>query len=226
MPERVPTNHRSGYTQETAKKLLIDSAVAYKNIRLNSADDSFEGELIGATSGGVSFNIEIELRQVEIDGTSHKQVKGLKIVESANGTIQVNLKELDINAFRDSIKGSVRDASAEEAPAGYRVVETERDITDDMYVDNIGIVGRLSGNNQPIVVIMDNALVSEGVEVSTEDNAEAVFEQTWQAHADYNQVQNGKYPWRVFYPPEAPITANSVQMQSALNATETEAIEA
>lgn len=200
---RGPVNHRSGYTQETAKKLWVDSGVAYKNIRYDAEKDSFEGELIGATSGGVGFAVELTIRQPEIDGTSHIDVKDLQIVETASGTLTVPLKELTAQAFVDSIKGSIRNAGADEAPSGYQVIETVREITADMYVENVGIVGRQPKNNKPIIIILDNALVSEGIELSTEDNNEAIMEQTWRAHADYNQVQTGKYPWRVFYPPES-----------------------
>lgn len=199
---RGPVNHRSGYTEKTAKKLWVDSGVAYKNISYNSQDDSFEGELIGATSGGVGFNIELTLRQIEIDGASHVQTKDLKVVEEANGTLTVPLKELSAQAFIDSIKGSARDPKENEAPAGYKVIETVRDITSDMYVENVGIVGRQPGNDKPIIIILDNALVSEGVELDTEDNSEAIMEQVWQAHATYEQLQAGVYPWRVLYPPE------------------------
>lgn len=199
---RGPVNHRSGYTKETAKKLWVDSGVAYKNIKYNPEQDNFEGELIGATSGGVSFAIELSLRQSEIDGASHVQTKDLKFVEEANGTLTVPLKELSAQAFIDSIKGTVRQARSEEAPSGYQVIETVRDITSDMYVENVGIVGRQPENDKPIIIILDNALVSEGIELDTEDNNEAIMEQVWQAHASYEQLQEGVYPWRVLYPPE------------------------
>src|SRR5699024_6295529 len=116
--------------------------------------------------------------------------------------LTVPLKELTAESFVDSIKGSIRDAAVDEAPTGYKVIETVRDITPSMYVENVGVVGRQPGNNNPIIIILDNALVSEGIEMNTEDNNEAILEQIWQAHADYNQLQEGKYPWRVLYPPE------------------------
>lgn len=196
------TNHRSGYTKDTAKRLWIDSGVAYKNIEYDKEKDIFVGERIGATSGGVSFAVEITQRQVELDGTSHVQAKGLKVVEEANATLTVPLKELTAQAFKDSIKGTVREAKDDEAPKGYKVIETMREITEDMYADNVGVVGHQPGNSQPIIVILDNAMVSEGIDVSTEDNNEAILEQAWQAHADYDQLQNGEYPWHIYYPPE------------------------
>lgn len=53
---------------------------------------------------------------------------------------------------------------------------------------------------EPIIIILDNALSIEGLEFATEDDDEAVIEITWEAHADPGQVADRKLPGRIIFP--------------------------
>lgn len=190
---------RTGYSKDTPKNYLINAATIYTDVKY-AAEGGFTGTLHGATSGGVTLTIEQTYRDIEVDGTSHMKVKGNKVLESANATITANMKELTAENIRKSLNGTIREAKAEEGPAGYRVIETKRLVEDSDYVNNMAVVGTLSGSNEPVIAILDNVLATSGLELGTEDNNEAVVEQTYEAHATVEQLDEDKFPWRILFP--------------------------
>lgn len=191
---------KTGYTEKTSKNYLINAATIYTGVTYDKEKNEFTGTLHGATSGGVTATIEQTYRDIEIDGTSHMKVKGNKILESANATVVASMKELTAENIRKSLNGSIREAAADEAPTGYKVIETKRFIEDSDYIENMAVVGTLSGTDEPIIIILDNALSTGGFEAGTEDNNEAVVEQTYEAHATAEQLDEDKFPWRILYP--------------------------
>lgn len=190
---------KTGYTSTTSKNYVVNAATIYTGVTYDETD-GFTGELHGATSGGVSVLIEQTYRDIEVDGTSHMKVKGNKVLEAANGTVTANMKEITAESIRKTLNGTIRAANTGEAPENYMVVQSKRNVDDDDYVDNIAVVGTLSGTNEPIVIILDNALCTSGAELSTEDNAEAVMEQVYEAHATEEQLDADEFPWRIMFP--------------------------
>ena len=67
-------------------------------------------------------------------------------------------------------------------------------------VRHIAGVGTLSGTNEPVIAILDNVLCTGGLELATEDNGEAIIEQTYEAHATVEQLDADEFPWRIFFP--------------------------
>jgi len=190
---------KSGYTSKTAKNYVINAAVVYTNVT-HTEVGGFEGTLHGATSGGVKVTIEQEYRDIEVDGTSHTKVKGNKVLESANATITANMKEITAETIRQSLNGTIADATVEEAPTGYKVIRTKRKVEDIDYITNIAVVGTLSGTSEPVIAIIDNALCISGLDGEMQDNGEMVIEQIYQAHATPEQLEADEFPWRILYP--------------------------
>ena len=192
---------KTGYTENTPKNYVINAASVYTNVTY-AAEGGFTGTLIGATSGGVTLTIEQNYRNPEVDGTSHVQgnVKGNKILESAKATAVINLKEITAENLKKGLNGSIADAAAGTAPAGYKVIKTKRKVEDADYLTNICIVGTLSGTNNPIIAILDNAFCTGGIELATEDNGDAVVELTYEAHATATQLAADEFPWRILFP--------------------------
>lgn len=189
---------KTGYTNKTSKRYIINAATVYTGLKFE--DGKFTGDLHGATSGGVTLTIEQEYRDIEVDGTGHVKVKDNKVLESANATVTANMKEITAETIRRSLNGSIADASAEEAPEGYKVIRSKRYLEDKDYLENIAIAGRLSGTNEPVIAVLDNALCTSGLEVAMEDNNEAVIEQVYEAHATEEQLNADELPWRIYYP--------------------------
>lgn len=190
---------KTGYTDKTSDRYVINAATIYTGLTF-TPETGFTGDLMGATSGGVTLTIEQEYRDIEVDGTGHVKVKGNKVLESGNATITANMKEITAETIRRSLNGSIADAKASEAPIGYKIIKSKRFLEDSDYLENIAIAGRLSGTNQPVIAILDNALCTSGLEMGTEDNNEAVIEQVYEAHATEEQLNSDEMPWRIFYP--------------------------
>lgn len=190
---------KTGYTEKTSERYLVDAAVVYTDVTLESGGTEFTGTLHGATSGGVSVLIEQAYRNVEIDGTSHTRVKGNKVLESAVSTATVNLKEITAEAIKQSLNGALEESGAN-APAGYKEITTKRYVENEDYISNMAIVGKISGTDKPIIIILDNVLSTGGLEIATEDNGETVIEQTFEAHATHEQLEADEFPWKILYP--------------------------
>ncbi|GEK88883.1 hypothetical protein SAMN04488100_10524 [Alkalibacterium putridalgicola] len=190
---------KTGYTQKTSESYIINAATVYTGVTF-AAETGFTGTLHGATSGGVTLTIEQAYRDVEVDGTTHMKVKGNKLLASANATVTANMKELTAETIRQSLNGSMVDATAEEAPSGYKIIRTKRFVEDADYIDNIAVVGKLSGSDDPVIAILDNAFCTNGLELGTEDDGEAVVEQVYEAHASQEQLEADEYPWKILYP--------------------------
>ncbi|MER2001297.1 MAG: hypothetical protein ABS862_01640 [Carnobacterium inhibens] len=190
---------KTGYSETTAKNYVINAATVYTDIKYVAAD-GFSGTLHGATSGGVTLTIEQTYRDVEVDGTTHMKVKGNKVLEAATATVTANMKEITAETIRQSLNGAIEAAATADAPAGYKVITTKRYLDDGDYINNIAVVGTLSGTNEPVIAILDNALCTSGLELATEDNGEAIIEQVYEAHASVDQLDKDEFPWRILFP--------------------------
>lgn len=195
---------RTGYTASTPKHYLINAGAVYKNLAWNptggkSGTGQWEGELLGATAGGNKVTIERNYRTVEIDGVFVPAV-GQKLLESQSAKIEVNVKELTAENICLSINGAITDPDGTEAPSGYKVISGKSKLENSDYIQNLGIVGTMSGTDDPIIVIIDNALCTSGLDFETKDNDEAVVSMTFEAHAGEGQVEDLSLPCRIYFP--------------------------
>lgn len=195
---------RSGYTASTPKHYLINAGAIYKNLVWNpkggkDSKGQWEGELLGATAGGNKVTVEVNYRVVEIDGVFTSAV-GQKILESQTAKIETNVKELTAENIRLSINGEIKEADGTDAPTGYKVISGKSKLENTDYIKNLGIVGTMSGTNDPIIVIIDNALCTSGLDFETKDNDEAVISMTFEAHADESQIDDLSLPCRIYFP--------------------------
>lgn len=190
---------KTGYTKTTVESFIIDAATIFTDFTYSELG-GFAGTPLGATSGGVTVNIEQTYRKPEVDGTYIMDVKGLEVMESAKATVTASLKELSAENLRRSLNGTIAEASAEEAPTGYKVIKTKRYVEDSDYIPTIAVVGIHNGTKKPIIFQLDNGLVTSPLEIATEDNNEATVEQTITAHASYEQLAADEFPWTILYP--------------------------
>ena len=190
---------KTGYTKDTANNFIIDAGMIFTDISYSDTD-GFSGTPLGATSGGVSVNIEQSMRRVEVDSAYIMPVMGLNVMESANCTVTANLKELTAENLRLAINGTMEDADETEAPDGYKKITTKRYIEEGDYIPSVAIVGTHSGTKEPVIFMLDNGLVTSALEMATTDNNEATIEVTIQANASYDQLAADEFPWRIYHP--------------------------
>ncbi|MCW6683034.1 hypothetical protein NHG29_09095 [Aerococcaceae bacterium NML160702] len=192
---------KTGYTDKTAKHYLINAGAVYKNLEFDKLTNGGEwkGELVGATAGGCKVMIENEYRTIEIDGVYSKAV-GQQVLVSSNASLEINLKELTAENLRMAINGVIAKGDGTTAPANYDVVSGKGKLEAKDYLKNIGLVGELAGTDKPVIVILDNALCTSGLEFETTDDDEAVVTLTFEAHASAEQVQDRTLPCRIYFP--------------------------
>lgn len=190
---------RTGYTKKTPKHYLINAGAIYTNLKWNKTSQKWEGERLGATSDGNKLTIELTYRTVEVDGV-YTDAKGQKLLQKQTAKLETNVKELTAENIKLAINGSLETGDGETAPADYKVISGKGKLEDSDYIENIGIVGTVSGSDNPIIVILDNALCTSGLDAEFKDDDEAVVAMTFEAHADADQVADLTLPCRIYYP--------------------------
>ena len=195
---------RTGYTARTPKHYLINAGAIYKNLNWNptggqGGTGQWEGELLGATAGGNKVIIEKEYRVVEIDGVFVPAV-GQKLLQGQSAKLETNVKEITAENIRLAINGEIKEADGTDAPAGYKIISSKPKLENEDYIENLGIVGTMSGTDDPIIIIFDNALCTSGLDFETKDNEEAVIPMTFEAHASEGQVEDLSLPCRIYFP--------------------------
>jgi hypothetical protein len=176
-----------GYTVGTANNLLIDAGAVYKNYGLSTE------ALIGATSGGNEFAIAVKTRDVKVDGLKGT-IKGLTRIISTDVTLKVNMLELTTDILKMALMGVVNTS----VNAGYDTITGKTEIALTDYIDNIAIVGRLSGSLQPVIIILKNVLSSDGIKFSNKDAVDNILPITFTASIDPSTPMIS--PYEIRYP--------------------------
>lgn len=187
----------SGFTDKTPKSLLLDAGTFFKNYDVTT--DTFEtaiagGKCIGATLGGGEFNAKPEIRPIEIDGVKGK-AKGLEVLDSWDVLIKANVIEVNEDTIKMSLCASDLDTSSNE---DYDILKGRNNIELSDYIDNITWVGTLSGSNKPVIIVVRNALNTEGLVLQTQDKNQAVVATSFSGHYAMEDLQSP--PFEIYYP--------------------------
>jgi hypothetical protein len=190
----------TGYTNKTPLRYLLDAGAIYKGLTYDSATGAFTGTLLGATSGGNEFALEQTTRTIEVDGLKGAGV-GNTVIDEESPTLTTNLKELTAENLALAIAGGQVDT----ADTNYDIITSKGRIDTADYLDNVGFVGRISGSNKPIVIIVENVISVEGISLKTQDKGEAVIPIKFQGHYDEGNVAAGAAPFKIYFPKEAAV---------------------
>lgn len=190
-------NKYSGFTTATADSLLLNAGAYFKNYNVDT--DTFDsavtaGKLIGATKGGGEFSAVPEIRQIEVDGVSGR-AKGLEVIDSWDIYLKANVLEVKESTIKDGLAASSVDSTTNN---DYDIIKASNNLEVTDYIDNIAWVGTLSGSNKPVIIVIENALNTEGLKFTTTDKAEATIELTFYAH--YTQNDLNTPPFKIYYP--------------------------
>lgn len=190
----------AGVSSASVQNFVIDAGAVYVNL------GEPEERLLGATRGGNSFEIEHDIKLVEIDGVRGASMGARRVVES-NARIVANLLEITTENILLAIAGADAtdwtDPSIEPAPVGasHDMIRRTRNISDLDFIKNIAIVGKVSGSEENIICMVYNALSDEGFSLGLEDREEGVLEVTFTAHYDLDDVDTE--PWSIAFPKAA-----------------------
>ena len=187
----------SGFTSKTSESLLLDSGAFLKDY--DPATDTWETakatKLIGATQGGGSFSAVPTIRRIEIDGVKGA-AKGLEALDEWVVTLTANVKEVKPEVIAMALASSKTEDS--ETPADYQKITANNEIALGDYIDSIAWVGRLSGSQNPVIIVIKNALCTNGLTLTMADKAEGVVALTFTAHYDPADLE--KPPFELYYP--------------------------
>ena len=192
----------SGVTANTPQKLQLDAGAFLKNY--DPATDTWATakatKLLGATAGGGNFGAVPTIRRIEVDGVKGA-TKGFQTIDEWVVTMTVNMKELDAEIFKLALAtGSTADAKSPSSVTAnnYTKVTAANQISSSDYITNIAWVGTLSGNSLPIIIILKNALCTNGLSISPADKAEGVVTLTFTGHYDPSNLD--EVPFEIYYP--------------------------
>lgn len=192
---------KNGVTAVTPTSILFGAGVVYKNLKFNSS--AFTGVLLGATSGGTKVTLKNEIDAPSVDGMTVK-IKGMDFFKSQEATAEVNLIELNMETMKLGLLGKVATTSD---ITGFDLLQMKSSIEEGDYLDNIAIIGwRTDG--KPIIVILENAICTSGIELDTKDKDSTVTALTFEARADAS-ASIDTLPVKIYIPNES-YTAASV----------------
>ena len=185
---------RNGITADTPKRILFGAGTIHRGLKYTSNAWNFDSTIVGATNGGSKLSIVPELYDVPLDG-ANVAVKGLKVKTGETATMEVNFAELT----EDIIKAATIGKTGTATDTTYNLIESKADIAVGDYWENVAFVGRtLEGKN--IIAIMENALITSGLETEGKNKESAVGTYTFTCHAAADADSFDTLPWKIYYP--------------------------
>ena len=176
-----------GFSATTPNNLLIDAGALYKNYGL-------VGEaLISATAGGNEFVVDVKTRDVKVDGIKNLS-KGLRFVTNVEITLKANLLEVTTDILTMALMGEADIVT----DLDYDIITGKTTIVDADYLENIALVGRISGSLKPVIIILENVLNTDGLKFKTEDDKDNVLPITFTAFGD--PTTPTVLPYQIRYP--------------------------
>jgi hypothetical protein len=177
----------SGYTENTLENVTSGAGVVFKNFDLaTDTVESARAKIISATQGGVKVKVEFPSAwDREIDGVPANSV-GMREREECKPTVTMTLAEVaSPQVLADALGAAlVEDATA---PSGYKKITPKWDVEVSDYLQNIAVVTTRKGSNDPLIIVIDNPLSTEGFELATASKSGGGMEVTFTGN--YNPLQ-------------------------------------
>ena len=192
----------SGVTSNTSKHLQLDAGAFLKNydVTTDTWATAKATKLIGATAGGGTFAAVPTIRRIEVDGVKGA-TKGFEALDEWVVTMTANVKELTADALKLALAtGSYAGTKSPstEMSNNYNKITAANSIADSDYLTNVTWVGTLSGSNLPVIIVLKNALCTNGLSLTTADKAEGVVTLTLTGHYDPSNLDDP--PFEIYYP--------------------------
>lgn len=185
---------RNGITADTPKKILFGAGTIHKGLKYATNAWNFKESLVGATNGGSKVSIVPEFYDVPLDG-ANVVVEGLKVKTGETASMDVNFAELSEELIKAATIG--KDGTSEDTK--FNLIESKADIAVGDYWENVAFVGKtLAGEN--IIAILENALITNGLETEGKNKESAVGTYTFTCHAASDADSYDVLPWKIYYP--------------------------
>jgi hypothetical protein len=171
-----------------AENIVTDAGYVYVNYKIEGKERA-----VGATSGGNSFVVEREIKQIEVDNLRGK-TKGLRRTIRQDAQLTVNIRELSPENIKMAFSADVDDTD----PDKY-VITPKNEIDDEDYLENVVLVAPVFGSGKFVEIYLYNALPDgESIELNLEDENEGVIPVQLSAHYDPDDIS--VVPYKINYP--------------------------
>ncbi len=184
---------KHGVTEDTIKNIQFGAGTIHKNLKYTSNSWNFENSIVGATSGGSKFSIKPEYTPLDIDGANVDFV-GSDVKTGEVATMDVNWAELSADIIKTAL--NAKEGTSEDE--NYTLIESKPNVEKGDYWDNIAFVGKtLDGRD--IIVIMDNALCTSGMELESKKKSQGVLSTSHKCTAAITSDLD-TLPYHIYYP--------------------------
>jgi hypothetical protein len=181
----------TGITTNTVKRFFVDAGAVYLNYGLENE------RLLGATKGGNTFTIEQEIREMEADGARGPMKGARRIIRSVARCV-ANLVEITADNILVMLPGATKEDYPSAEAKTHDKITRVRDIQDGDYINNVALVGRISGADENFIGIVENVLADGNISANAVDKDEAAVEVQFTAHFDPAAMD--EEPWEIRQP--------------------------
>lgn len=184
----------SGFSATTPTNIQLDSGMFMKNLDLATATDEVTlktaimtamespEKLIGATSGGGSFTVVPEMRNIaeDLDGARMK-IKGLMAIDNVEVKLSTTMKEITVDNIKIAMGASTSTG---------KMVKPKFNLDMEDYIDNIVWVGSMASADGLLVIVMENVLNTAGLSYEFKDKATGGISVEFEPFVDLNDMEN------------------------------------
>ena len=192
---------RSGISADTPDRLVLDAGEVYFNISVSDLESTdiatalAAGTLVGATRGGSSFTPGRTLRDIPADGKMGP-VKGLIRRQNVAPVLTVNLLEITPDSLTKAIAGATG-ADTGATTDDYQKI-TGGPILASSYITNVALLATYSGTDNPVIVLVENAIVMDAPTLGTVDEDEVVLAASFAG--TFDSATPAVEPWAIYHP--------------------------
>lgn len=187
---------KNGVTAKTPKNIPFGAGTIHKNLKYTEGTGwNFDESIVGATSGGSKYSVASEIKQIEVDGVLVR-TKGFDKKTGETAKMEINFAEYS----PDLIKATTIGKEVASEDSAYTKIVTKPDIEEGDYWDNVAYVGEtLKG--EKIIVIMDNALCTSGLEGEGKNKDNGTMSVTFECSAGLDENSGfDVLPVAIYYP--------------------------
>ena len=185
---------KNGVTAKTPKNILFGAGTIHRGLKYEGNAWNTAASIVGATSGGSKFSIIPTVTPVSVDGVNVR-MKGLDKKTEEKATMEGNFIELSKGVIQAATFGKI--GVSEDTK--YDLIESKADIEEGDYWDNIAFVGKTLEDDMDIIVIMDNALCTSGLDMEGKAKEGAIGKFIFECNAEL-ESDGDTLPWRIYYP--------------------------
>lgn len=181
----------TGLTTKTKKHLLLGAGAFFKNFLVGTdtyASAVAGGKLLGATQGGGEFSAVATFRQIPVDGAIG-DIKDLEDIERWDVTLSATMLEVSKATVQLALGSATITTMTGTAP--YNKIVGNNGLSSGDF-QNITWCGCLLGEEKPMLIQVDNALCTNGLNLTVQDGEEGKI--ALEFHGFYDAVDTGAEP--------------------------------